>query len=263
MAEEQTSQGVQDPVQPAAPAAPAAPAVPGPAPWSQDLQTRFDPQTAAQVDAYLREAWQPRMTQIEQERAAAEAQFQETEGARQMLEAFQTDPHAANIAVQRQLYGDEYANQVAMSLGRNDLVVSTTPNPQQPAQPVQQEVQEPVHDENWEYWDNKRQQEQYDEAKATFLRDPQYADINADLFDPFVQGAESWEEAVNAYRAYAAQFAATAPDPVPTPAPPTIGSETGGTPGNTPSYPHETLNEAIDAIFSENQPIAPPVMGGQ
>lgn len=272
MAEEQTPGGVQDPVQSqqAAPAQQTAPVqqtqlpTPGPAPWSEELQTRFDPQTAAQVDAYLRQTWQPRVTQLEQ-------RYAETENARQMLDAFNTDPDAANVAVNRQLYGNEYGDQLAAALGRTDLLVNPQgAAPQQPQyqQPAPQQPQQvelpPEYKSALDAMVEQQQQQQYDAAKADFLKDPQYADIDSDLFDVFVGNAETWDEAVSMYRAWDAQHAARyQPAPEQQLAPPVIGSQAGGAPGSTPSAPRETLNEAIDAIFSEQKPIAPPVIGGQ
>lgn len=267
MAEEQGTPVSQDPVQsqaaPAAPAEPVAPPAPpqqtpGPAPWTQELQTRFDPQTAAQVDNYLRTTWQPRMTQLEQQAAEAEQ-------ARQLVEALQRDPEAYNVDLNRQMYGDQYADQLAASIGRTDLMVGQ-PYQQQVApqqQAAQQQAQmDPRLERMLSSWEEEQQQRQYTEAKADFLSDPQYADINSELFDVFVGSAETWEEAVNTYRAWAAHYAQqNAPEQQQQLAPPTLNSEAGGTPGSTPSLPRETLDEAIDSIFNENKPIAPPVMG--
>jgi hypothetical protein len=267
MAEEQTPQGVQDPVQsqgeqvaPPTPPEPVQQAAPvGQAPWSQSLQQAFTPEQAAAVDAWARANVQPYVTRLEQ-------QYAETEAARQLLGAFETDADAANVAVQRQLYGDAYGDQFAAAIGRTDLVVNQAPaqpqyQPQQAAQPQQPAV-DPKYDEMYQEWNAQRQEQQYEEAKATFLQDPQYRDINPELFDGFVAGAETWEDAVNAYRAFAAQFAQSAePAAQPETAPPVMGSGTVGGNGSTPTYPRETLSEAIDGIFSENKPLAPPVIG--
>jgi hypothetical protein len=207
------------------------------------------------------------MTQYEQ-------QIAESQDARQMYEAFQADPDAANIAVNRQLYGDDYADQIAAGLGRYDQMV----NQPQPAQPTQnQQVQQPVQpqaaqpqaapgDPVYDYWANKYQEETYDEAVDEFLKDPQYADIQKDLFHTHLKGAETWEDAVASYRNYAAFWAqqnGADPNAQPPQPPPTIGSQTVGTVGATPATPVETLNEAIDNMFNENKPLAPPMLGQQ
>ena len=261
----------QDPVQqtPPTPAAepvasppapiPTSAPVAGPAPWQTDLEQSFqDPQVRAQVDAYLRSNIQPQMTRLEQTNAEA----------RQMYDAFQSDPDAANIAVNRQLYGDEYGDQLAASINRPDQMVNApaavadVPTQQAPQEPaaVPPEIQQ-MYDE----WSETRQQKQYDEAVEAFLTDPQYADIDRNLFDPFVSGAETWEDAVGNYRAYAAHFAANgSSNEQPPQPPPTIGSGAVGGPGTTAAVPHETLNEAIEGIFSENAPNpAPPTLGSQ
>lgn len=240
-----------------------APPQPGPAPWQNDLQQAFDPETAARVDAFLRSNVQPRMTQYEQQLAQAR-------DAQAMYDAFQADPDAANVAVQRQLYGDQYADAVAQQLGRTDLIVGQPPAPQyQPYQAPAPQQPEPPADpyanlppelvELAKEREEQKQQEAYDAAVNEFLSDPQYADINRDLFDPFVAGAQTWEEAVNGYRAYAAQWAQQGGEPAAAEAPPVMGSDTQGNVGSTPAQPRETLNEAIDNIFAENAP-APPVM---
>ena len=260
--EEQGTPVSQDPAQPAAPVAPAAPAAQvGPGPWQAQLQQSFDPQTAAQVDAFLRSHVQPYVTTQEQRARELQEQYESTAPAREMLEAFQRDPVAANVAVNRELYGNEYGDQLAASLGRTDLLVA---QPQtQPAVQQQSAAADPKYEEMYNDWAERRAQEQYTAAKADFLTDPQYADIDSELFDPFVASAETWEDAVNSYRAWAAHYAErNAPEsPAPALAPPVIGSETGGAPGSTPALPRETLDQAIDAIFSENKPIAPPVIG--
>ena len=267
MAEEQTPQGVQDPVQqqaePAAATAPVPQAPPAPpqqvgqAPWSQSLQQAFTPEQAAAVDAWARANVQPYVTRLEQ-------QYAETEAARQLLGAFEADADAANVAVQRQLYGDEYGDQFAAAIGRQDLVVNAPPQVQQPQQ-VQQPAQpapDPRYEEMYKAWSDQQAEQQYEDAKSSFLSDPQYADIKPELFDGFVAGAETWEDAVNNYRAFAAQFAqANAPEQVPEQAPPVMGSGATGGAGSTPTYPKETLSEAIDGIFAENKPLAPPVIG--
>lgn len=250
-----------EPVTPAPPAAPAAYQSTGP--WAQDLQQTFtDPQIAADVDAFLRGHVQPHMTKLEQ-------QYAETEAARQLYQAYETDAEAANVAVNRQLYGDNYADQMAASLGRTDLLSQQAAQAAQPAPTQvtapQQAALPPEYQEMYTEWSAAKQQAAYDDAKSAFLTDPQYADIKPDLFDPFVAGATTWEEAVGAYRAYAANFSqngnTNAPPPQP---PPTLGSTAVGAPGSTPSYPAgESLSDAIDGIFSENKPLPPPTLGSQ
>lgn len=256
---------------PAPPAAPAPPQYQSAGPWAQDIQQRFqDPAVQAQVDAYMREVVQPRQTQLEQ-------QYAETEAARQLYTAYETDAEAANVAVNRQLYGDDYANQMAASLGRTDLLTqqaaAVTQPASAPAAPTQQQAAPvpPEYQEMYQEWSEAKQQRAYDDAKSTFLAatDPQgnkvYADIKPELFDPFVAGASTWEEAVGAYRAYAANFAqnGNSNEPPPQP-PPALGSTAVGAPGSTPSYPAgESLSDAIDGIFSENKPLPPPTLGTQ
>lgn len=253
-----------EPVTPAPPAAPAAPQqYQSTGPWAQDLQQTFtDPQIAADVDAFLRSRVQPHMTKLEQ-------QYAETEAARQLYQAYETDAEAANVAVNRSLYGDNYADQMAASLGRTDLLSQQAAQTAQPAQTQaaapQQAALPPEYQEMYTEWSAAKQQAAYDDAKTAFLTDPQYADIKPDLFDPFVAGATTWEEAVGAYRAYAANFSqnGNTNEPPPQP-PPTLGSTAVGAPGSTPSYPAgESLSDAIDGIFSENKPLPPPTLGSQ
>lgn len=272
MAEEQPgAQSGQDPVQAGAPASTEPVQFSSDAPWAGDL-AQFGDQAGA-VDQYLRSRWQPRVTQLEQ-------QYAESAGAREFLGAFEQDAEAANVAVNRQLYGDEYGDALAASLGRVDLMMN--PQGQQTQQPVQQAVpqqaapqqsMDPRLERMLSSWEEDQQQRQYDDAKAQFLSDPQYADIDSELFDPFIHASDTWDEAVNMYRSWAAHYASrngsteTGQQEVQT-APPTIGSNAGGAPGSTPSVPdysqmRDPVGAAIDDIFSEAKPVAPPVMGGQ
>lgn len=82
----------------------------GTAPWSSDLESRFsDPETRQAVDSYLRERWQPRMTQLEQTVA-------QSSDAQALYDAFREDPNGTFLSVTEQLYGAEEAERVVKAL---------------------------------------------------------------------------------------------------------------------------------------------------
>lgn len=259
MAEEAAPQtgapvGGQDPAQPtqqeAAPAAPA-PQI-GAGPWADDLRQAFtDPVQAAQVDQFLRGKVQPRMTQLEQ-------QLAEQQQARQLLEAFDTDPNRAYIDLSRQLYGDEYANALTAQLYQSEQEQQYQPVQQQPQDPyaaLPPEVRQIVEERQL-----AQQQAEYDRAKAEFLSSsPQYADIDSNLFDPFVGAADTWEQAVDMYRAWAAKYAEAhgatqqqQTEEQQTP-PPTLGSQGGQVAAVPAVKQYGSLDEAIEDAFKTGQ----------
>lgn len=266
MAEEPAPTQGQDPAQqiqqtpvaqappPAAPA-PVQPAA-GAGPWDQDLRQSFtDPAIQAQVDNFLRSRVQPRMTQLEQQVAqASEAQA--------LYTALNEDPQNTYIEISRAVYGDEYANALQAQVAAEQQA------PQQQYEQVQtQQAQglDPRVEAMVNDYETQQQQAAYDAAKAEFLTNPAYADIKSDLFDPFVGAAETWEQAADMYRSWAANAAqAVAPTPPATQetAPPVMGNQGGGT-SEQPVQQKQSLHEAIDdwASTRGQNDTAPPVLG--
>src|SRR5690349_8595531 len=96
------------PAPPEVPAAPAPPATPAPtpdAPWAADLASVFqDEAERARVDQFMREKYQPYVTQLEQKHAPA----------RQLYDALQSENSLETyLGLAEQLYGEEAANYLA------------------------------------------------------------------------------------------------------------------------------------------------------
>lgn len=72
-------------------------ATPGPGPWAKDLEgLGLDPQINQIVDKYLRDKWQPRVTELEQQYAPYKELFKEQDDgptAAELLYSLRTDPH--------------------------------------------------------------------------------------------------------------------------------------------------------------------------
>lgn len=114
MAEEQGAPASQDP---------------GSAPWSADLEQRFeDPETRAKVDEYLRSTMQPRMTQLEQKAAAAQ-------DAQDLWNGFASQPYETLVGVIDQLFDESTAQNVYAALSGEQ-----GPEAQQAAQEVVKEA---------------------------------------------------------------------------------------------------------------------------
>lgn len=81
---------------------------PGAAPWAGDLASRFEDEgVRGQVDAYLRESWQPRMTQLEQQVAQ---QPNVPDEAVALFNDLMSDPKQTVTTLIEELFGDpDYA----------------------------------------------------------------------------------------------------------------------------------------------------------
>ena len=78
---------------------------PGPGPWASALE-RYDESVRGDVDAYLREKWQPRVTKIEQ-RARELEESQLPEGMQQFYLDLQEDPLTTAQRFITQLNGED------------------------------------------------------------------------------------------------------------------------------------------------------------
>lgn len=247
---------------PPPPAEPAAP-TPGPAPWSSDLESRFqDEAVRTQVDAYLRETWQPRVTKLEQETAPARALYQ----------SFQEDPDVALVQAATELYWD--TNPDAVRALAKSLKVEFEGDDDGDGEPrVEQKTDDPppmdprVAEIIEEREAAKRQQEWDDAMKTIREQQPNLID---DLYLPLVVGAEGdMQAALEAYRERFAKYEqrgeAPAAEETAPPPPNVLGSDGGGA-GAPPPVQKEYrgwggLDEALnDWLASERQP-APPAVG--
>lgn len=177
------------------PQAPPAPQIPA-SPWQQDLTSRFDAQTAAQVDTYLRERWQPRVTQLEQ-------QYAETQSARELLASFQSDPVGTFNGVKQELINAGYTVEQATAAAQqqHDAAVAAPPAPA-PAQTAAAQTEDPRLAEMYADWTRQRELQAYDAEIARIVNDPTNADINPNRLHTFVAAADGdFTKALDMYRA--------------------------------------------------------------
>lgn len=231
---------------------------PGDGPWAKDLANAFtDPGVRGQVDAFLRERVQPRTTQLEQQLAG-------TKDAQQLYSNFQDDPISTYLAVSAELFGDDYAQNLADQLSSDgdddDTSVeepSVMPDTTQP-QELDPRIQALLDAE-----DMRNAQQAYDAEIARMQEiDP---NLDPDLFHPFMAAAaddEGWntEQAHEMYQNWCeAVKQKLQPGDEEAPAPPALGE--GGQSETATAPKQQTLKEAIDAFMAQNAPTgdAPPV----
>lgn len=260
----------QPAVEPATPpasfTAPPAPAgTPGPAPWATDLATRFEDEAVrGQVDTYLRETWQPRMTKLEQEYAPA----------RQLYSDLQEDPDVTLVEVAAQLYGDDDPDRVralAAALGV-ELEDDEDPSTPEAAAAETPAALDPRLAELLDEREATQRQTEWDDAMAS-VRESQ-PDLIDDLYIPFVVTAEGdMEVALERYRQtvgpveaqIAAQRAAGVAPAGAAPAPPAVVGTGGTGAGVAPpavAKRYTSMSAALDDWMDEERGAsAPPVVG--
>jgi len=232
MSEEQTGTPVQDPA-PEAPQPVAAPPAPGP--WSQDISFITDDGVRNQVDQYLREKWQPRMTQLEQTAAQA------TESQRLMNDLINS-PNETMEALAAELNW----------------------TPQQLQQVVEEQVYEPTQEtptvdprvQNMlEHFEQQQAQSAYDQEMNRAVE--RHPGLKPDLFHPFVSAADGdFDNAYQMYENWVGEWNTNAATPAEA-APPTLGGDAGST--TPPVQPKEqSLGDAIDDFLATNRSTNPP-----
>lgn len=216
---------------------PETPAPAGDAPWSTDLSALgLDESQAAAVDGYLREKWQPRMTQYEQ-------QVAKLAPAAELWQDFQADPQGTYAAVGEQLFGDEFAQNLN-GLWQPADETEETPAAVEPA-PIDPRVQALIDAEE------ARQQRAAYEARLAEVRE-QHQDVEPELIAPFVVAAEGdWNMAVQAYQHWMGQarerFGLTVPEEV---LPPTAVGTSAAQGGTTPPPVQQQFGSLDDALDS-------------
>lgn len=252
-----------EPVAPPAPA-PVVAEVPPPAeppsggsPWDADLAALVpDEALRGQVSGYLGEKWQPRMTQLEQELAAAKP-------GSAMYDDFLKDPIGTYRAIGAQMFGDEFGVQLDTMLEGDETPPPVTPAEQLAAPPMDPRVQAVV-----EAHETQQHQAQYrqnlDRLKGP---DPENPQLNEELFHPFVVAAEGdFDQAFASYKEWEKQVAAAygppaVVDPAAPPAPVTL-AEGGTAPPVAKKYTSidEALYDTLDEMRATRTP-APATVG--
>lgn len=233
----------------------------GTGPWAADLASLgLDEQSLAAVDEYMRSKVQPRITQLEQKSSVAE-------NAQRFYEDFNSDPLNTYIAVTEEVFGADYAQQVAQNLEQLLAEGDTGDESQTPTEgePVQTGNLDPRVARVVEHFETEQARSQYQSAKQEVLGKDENKDIDPDLFDPFVAAAEGdWDLAVQGYRAFYDRFSSkfapsdgSQPEPQ---APPAMGGNAQGTTTPPVQTKYNSTSEAIDAMFDDARGgPAPPV----
>ncbi|MGZ6570464.1 MAG: hypothetical protein ACXVHB_05955 [Solirubrobacteraceae bacterium] len=262
---------------------PPAPAI-QPGPWEQDIRQAFtDPQTAAQVDQFLRARVQPRVTQLEQ-------QYAQTEDARNLWDSFHNDPVATYNSVAQQLREAGYLEGEAQA-GAQAAYEQAMAQPAPPAQVASSQTEDPRVAEMYAAWKQQQELEAYDAEIARIVNDPANKDLNPNRLHTYVSAANGdFTQAVAMYRADTAQVLADyGIDPATaTPqqqeaaaavaeqqaggAPAVMGQGAGGAGAPVPTQPdyraeglspmdalHRAIEDAAHASVRGSQP-APPVV---
>lgn len=252
------------PAEPAAEQTPAAPE-PGPAPWASDLATYIEDEGArAQADRYLREKWQPRTTQLEQELA-------QLKPVQELVNDLNEDPLGTYAALTAEIFGDELAKKV-------DNLVRAGLSPEQAVEAVVEEQQEenPTRDPEVEEMlaerRAKKQRELFDAELERIKTKPEAAGLLLDreAIAPFVlQSNGDFDAALVGYKAYVdtlrQHYAPEGETPPPPPPPNVLGTQQGDAPPATPpttkTYKWSEMDEALDSYFAETRNQGPSTLG--
>lgn len=234
----------------AAPEAPASlPAPAGDAPWSADLAGLFpDEAVRGQVDGYLREKVQPRVTKMEQDLA-------QYRPAHQLYDDFQSSPLDTTLNVVEQLFEGADLEAVKAALGIAPEAAPATP-PVTPAQADTDPRLKPALDD----WEAREQQRVWDEQIAPLKA--QDARLTDEILAPFVVGSGGdFEKAFSAYQAHQAQQVealkalgwSPPPEFVAPPAPSTLGAGEGAAAAAPPpiAKKYASVSDALDDVMDD------------
>lgn len=242
-----------EPTAPAAPETPPAQPAPAlqPGPWSADLEAAFeDPSLRQQVDGFLREKVQPRVTQLE-------TQFAERKAAHELYDDLSGDESdQALMQVIAELHDPEIAQKFA------ELLTPAQPAPETPAPPQAElppEVQEMIAERQ-----AQKEAEDYDNELARVKG--LHPELIDDEFHPFVAGAEGdFDRALESYKVWQAQAReryGAPPQPTPDPsdtAPAPLTSENPAAPPVQPKF--DSISDALDAFMDEQRGGGPAPVG--
>lgn len=237
------------------PAAPAAVASPAPAqpqsqgrPWDNDLSFIPDAQVRSQVSEYLAQTWQPRMTQLEQQNAAATS----------LYEDFRSNPRDTLREVAAELIEAELVKPEDLK----DVLPVGEPQAQPEPQTPEPSPADPQHQRDPEVQallDRERERAEKEAFDAEYERVKQaHPDLalDYDLYlqsvaetGDFDQAVERYQDKFGDFDRYLREQATAEPQTDPT-APPVADPAAGtGEVATEPKY--ETLDEAIDDYFAE------------
>lgn len=234
---------------------------PAPGPWASDLEAAFeDEATRGQVDAFLREKIQPRVTELEQATAG-------NRNAEKLWTDFSERPVETFVTVANELFGDDVTEAIGNVLRgegtqEDEQILSDLENEGE-AGNLPPEAKEAI-----EYFQTKRREEAYEAELDRVQKANPDVEIDEGLFHPFIVAAEGdFDVAIEGYKTFAETAKekygvnVPSPDDVPTPDPPTVVGKETPSASPAPTEPkNQTLDEALDDFFNEQS--SPPTVVG-
>lgn len=238
--------------------APAEPAEIADSPWKADLESNFsDPKVRAEVDAYMRETVQPRITKLEQATAP-------NRDAERLWNDFISDPQATFHNVATEIYGEEESTKIKELLAAEAEGRESELSEEEEAT-AKEQVNDPRLKAVIEDFEARQAEEAYEvrlgELQEEHKDDDGVVKVKAELFHPFVVAADgNFDAAYVQYQQWAKdaadEFGIKIPKAEDTTeeAPETVK---GGTtpPSTTPEF--KDFDEALDAWEAEKK--NPPV----
>jgi hypothetical protein len=247
---------------PTEPAPPAATPPVNPGPWAADLEQRFaDPEQRQAVDQYLRDVWQPRMTQLEQRPDVPET-------ASQLWNDLNGDNYAqAFLNLTGELFDEDVAQEVLGLL--HTRYNEEDPPPAEAAQPPAEAAQPPARDPEVQALIEREQEREYNEAITKAVAGdpengiPAIPEAFQSLLHPIVVSTQGDVEAAAKGLRQQLEAAGVLGQPAPTvedvPEPPPAA--TADAPPAVPTQKKQTLEESIHDFWQEQQRKAPPPVG--
>lgn len=225
---------------PAAPA-PQPPAPAGDSPWAADLAGIVpDEALRGNVDGYLREKWQPRVTQLEQQVAASR-------DASRLYEDLRESPVETYLAMTEQLFGEE-----ALTHAQQMFAIEQANQEAAAAQGTEAPPMDPRLQALLDREEQAQREAAYAQELATIrAQDPELQD---EIFHPFVIAADGdFTAAHESYRAFVAQakqlYGGAAVES--TPPPTVVGTESAGTTAPPIAPRFDSLDAALDDTLDE------------
>lgn len=234
----------------------------GTGPWQSDLEARFsDPEVRSQVDAFMRETAQPRMTQLEQRLAEI------PDEAVQLYEDFTSNPSETYLDITRQFYGDDAADAVIAALNGGGEPDVPDEEPDEPIDDEPPAHRDPEVDAMLTEWQNTQRKAAYDSELARIKEEhPDVPHIDTHIHPFVASSGGDFDTAIAGYKEFlkdlpGGELPVVSADDVPD-APAVIGSDTLA-PSTPPIQPsNQSLDAALDDFLDSTRASAPPTVGG-
>lgn len=232
------------------------------APWAADLAATFtDPEIQAQVDGFMREKVQPRVTQLEQQVAGLS-------DAQEYYNDLTTDPGKTWVSLTHEILGDDLAGKVLAALSDE-----TPAEPAAATTATTTETPSGLAPEDQQFLAKMREKEakaEYSAQVEAFVTEKADPSLKSRWFHPFVAAAGgNLEVAYGGYKEWVEDFKAgnttatpaeaaaeTAADP-----PPTLNSGAGGAAQVPTVKKYRSMDDAIDDVWKDMAGAAPSTVG--